>query len=714
MVKKSIMKKLKILLGDPRHFTVGVHSSFVPINIGYIASFLKNEIKDIDIEIELEVDPEKIFSKLDKWKPDILGLSNYVWNSSLSNWICEYAKKVNQTTLCILGGPEFPAGTGNRKIENTSKEPTYDKCLSYMIERPAVDYFAFADGEVAFLEIVNKFIEKKFSLNLMQDKNESIKGCVSLSKDKKELLVGEYISRIGMLGSVKAEGRDIIPSPYLNGMLDKFLDGTFQPAFETSRGCPFLCTFCDQGIDESKITAFSTQRSAEEIMYVGSKVAKVKNGIKTIYMFDSNWGLYQKDVDLADHIAKVIEKYNWPEFIYCSTPKSKRENLIKIDDKVKNRVGIGLPMQSMDTNVLNKVKRENLAHQHQVDHIKAIEKRGKTANTDLIIPLPGETEESYFAGLKFLINNGVVTNTWSLMMLCGAELGRDEAIKKYAMKSKFRIIPKGFGNYCGKNIFEVEQVCVATNTMNYESFLKCRQHSFVLKVVSQQIFTPIKKLAERFDISWYDVTRGVDNLLKDKNFKCKFKEIYDGFCKESVTECFDTKEEVVAFYNKKENYESLMQGDIGENLIEKYVGKTILYYNDLTTILFLVIRNILSSNLKNDSNSIINSAEKWLKNLYMIDEIFNDEKSLEIDNHVELKIDFDFPKWLLKNHLPFDKFKNKCTYKINYDIDKVRYYRNARKNYDKNYNKIRSIARFVRGYMSRGASNFEKEFQKIN
>jgi len=714
MVKKSIMKKLKILLGDPRHFTVGVHSSFVPINIGYIASFLKNEIKDIDIEIELEVDPEKIFSKLDKWKPDILGLSNYVWNSSLSNWICEYTKKVNQSTLCILGGPEFPAGTGNRKIENTSKEPTYDKCLSYMIERPAVDYFAYADGEVVFLEIVKKFIEKEFSLNLLQDKNEPIKGCVSLSKDKKELLVGEYISRIGMLGSVKAEGRDIIPSPYLNGMLDKFLDGTFQPAFETSRGCPFLCTFCDQGIDESKIAAFSTKRSAEEIMYVGSKVAKVKNGIKTIYMFDSNWGLYQKDVDLADHIAKVIEKYNWPEFIYCSTPKSKRENLIKIDDKVKNRVGIGLPMQSMDTNVLNKVKRENLALQHQVDHIKAIEKRGKTANTDLIIPLPGETEETYFAGLKFLINNGVVTNTWSLMMLCGAELGRDEAIKKYGMKSKFRIIPKGFGNYRGKNIFEIEQVCVATNTMNFESFLKCRQHSFVIKVISQQIFTPIKKLTEKFGISWYDVTRGVDNLLKDGNYKGKFKEIYDGFCKESVTECFDTNEEVVAFYNKEKNYESLMQGDIGENLIEKYVGKTILYYNDLTTILFLVIRDKLASNLKNESNSIINSAEKWLKNLYMIEEIFNDEKSLKIDNQVELRIDFDFPKWLSKSHLPFDKFKNKCTYKINYDIEKVKYYRDTRKNYDKNYNKIRSIARFVRGYMSRGASNFEKEFRKIN
>ena len=30
------MNKVKILLGDPRHNTVGAHSNFVPINIGYI------------------------------------------------------------------------------------------------------------------------------------------------------------------------------------------------------------------------------------------------------------------------------------------------------------------------------------------------------------------------------------------------------------------------------------------------------------------------------------------------------------------------------------------------------------------------------------------------------------------------------------------------------------------------------------------------------
>ena len=40
------MKNIKVLLSDPRHDTVGTHSSYIPINIAYIAAYLKHNIKD--------------------------------------------------------------------------------------------------------------------------------------------------------------------------------------------------------------------------------------------------------------------------------------------------------------------------------------------------------------------------------------------------------------------------------------------------------------------------------------------------------------------------------------------------------------------------------------------------------------------------------------------------------------------------------------------
>ena len=113
------MKKLKILLCDPRHSTIGAHSNYVPIGIGYIGSYIKEQIKSVDKDIKLTIDPDETLNLLKQWKPDIVALSNYIWNASISNLICEEAKKINSNTLCILGGPEFPAGTGQRFIKNT-------------------------------------------------------------------------------------------------------------------------------------------------------------------------------------------------------------------------------------------------------------------------------------------------------------------------------------------------------------------------------------------------------------------------------------------------------------------------------------------------------------------------------------------------------------------------------------------------------------------
>ena len=70
-----------------------------------------------------------------------------------------------------------------------------------------------------------------------------IDGCVFLdpksNNTKPKLITGKYLERIKDL--------DEIPSPYLNGMMDKFFDGKLTPFLETNRGCPFTCSFCHTG-----------------------------------------------------------------------------------------------------------------------------------------------------------------------------------------------------------------------------------------------------------------------------------------------------------------------------------------------------------------------------------------------------------------------------------------------------------------------------------
>ena len=219
-----------------------------------------------------------------------------------------------------------------------------------------------------------------------------------------------------------------------------------------------------------------------------------------------------------------MEKYDWPQFIVTHTTKVNWERSIKISDKLKSRVEFGLSMQSLNWDTLKDIKRSNWTKQQYIDFTKKMHRRGKAVASEMIIPLPFETEETYFKGIKFLMDQNVRAATYTLMMLSGTELGRDAAIKKYSMKSKFRVLPKQFGEYCGEKIFEIEKICVATNSMSYKSYLNCRNYSFILQILGHEIFIPIYKLTQKLGINWYDFSRSVNDVLKKKNFKGKFKD----------------------------------------------------------------------------------------------------------------------------------------------------------------------------------------------
>ena len=98
---------LKILFGDLRHGTIGYHSATMPLAVSFLAtyteSFLKNKVKT-----KIFIEPEKLISSIQKDKPDVIALSNYVWNCDLGKYIFEDSEELNHNVISIAGGPEFP------------------------------------------------------------------------------------------------------------------------------------------------------------------------------------------------------------------------------------------------------------------------------------------------------------------------------------------------------------------------------------------------------------------------------------------------------------------------------------------------------------------------------------------------------------------------------------------------------------------------------
>ena len=90
---------------------------------------------------------------------------------------------------------------------------------------------------------------------------------------------------------------DFLPSPYLGGMLDRFLDQDMIPIFETNRGCPISCSFCVWGISAlNKLKTFSLDRVCEELEYV----THYGKHFPHIYFADANFKILERDVQIAE------------------------------------------------------------------------------------------------------------------------------------------------------------------------------------------------------------------------------------------------------------------------------------------------------------------------------------------------------------------------------------------------------------------------------
>ena len=221
-----------------------------------------------------------------------------------------------------------------------------------------------------------------------------------------------------------------------------------------------------------------------------------------------------------------------------------------------------MAIQSMTEEVLKNIKRDNISSDTYYQYQKRFHSMGSTTNSDMIVPLPGETFHTHLAGVKKLFDLGVDDmKNHNMRMLPGSELYSSEMRKKYNFKTKFRLIHGDSGYYKtpdGNEIksFELEESLRSTNTMSEEDVFKLREIHFLIEFVwNFQVYSDLLKLAKKFQINQLDI---ILNFLKNgkKNKELiKFWKLFDRFSKD---EWFNSREEAERFFSDKKNFNDLI------------------------------------------------------------------------------------------------------------------------------------------------------------
>ena len=318
-----------------------------------------------------------------------------------------------------------------------------------MNEFPEVDVYITEEGEIGFANIVENVLKIRNQEKIRSSISaKPVDSCIVRNKD------GNYqFSNT----SERIRNLEDIPSPYLTRLMDKFFDGQLDPIIQTSRGCPFKCTYCVDGSHlVNKVNRYNLERIKKELEYIAQHVP---DKITTLGISDLNFGMHKGDLEICDAIIEIQKRYNYPHIVGAATGKNSKERIIETIKRLSGSLVLTLSVQSMDKQVLNNIKRDNISEKDIIDLAPTIKNSGLQTKAEVILGLPGDNYEAHTYTLKTLLDAEIdEILVFSCMLLPGSELYPHEERKKWNLKSKHRILPRDFAKLSnGKIILETEE-----------------------------------------------------------------------------------------------------------------------------------------------------------------------------------------------------------------------------------------------------------------
>lgn len=214
-----------------------IHSNLAVYSLRAYAKDYQDQIVIGEYTINNRVD--YILEQIYKAKPDVLCFSCYIWNMDyVEKLITEYHK------LC----PEVPIWVGGPEVSYEVE--------TFLAEHPQVTGVMIGEGERTFKQLCRYYVNRTGSL-------EEIRGIAFRDQDSGKTIFTPVQEPMNM--------SDI---PFCYDHIENFENRIIY--YESSRGCPFNCSYCLSSIDKKLRFRDMELVKKELAFFIGKKVPQVK------------------------------------------------------------------------------------------------------------------------------------------------------------------------------------------------------------------------------------------------------------------------------------------------------------------------------------------------------------------------------------------------------------------------------------------------------
>ncbi|MFC1760943.1 B12-binding domain-containing radical SAM protein [Planctomycetota bacterium] len=426
---------------------------YLPYTVGMLQAYAQRHLPQPEnfhfmIPVFYRISVNEAVARLSE--AQIVCFSTYVWNIRLSLAIAAALKAQNPDVVTVFGGPQIP----DKDTE------------TFLRENPCVDLACHGEGEQVFLAVLENYHTRTWqqvpSLCYLDDNNCFVQTV-----------------RCGRITDMTE-----IPSPFLTGVFDPLLSAhpevEWVGLWETNRGCPFTCAYCDWGSQtKNRVVA----RDIEEVYCEADWFSDHR--IEFIFCCDANFSLLARDLDIVRRIADNKKRWMYPKALSVQSTKNFTETSYAIYELMGEAglsKGVSLSLQSVHPGTLTAIRRQNIPAEVFREAQHRLSGLGIETFTDIILPLPEETYGSFVDGVCATIENGQHNRIQfnNLSILPNALMGDPDYQRTYEFETVETDIVNIHGQFTSDNpLYEKQKLVIATAAMPQVDWVHTRVFSWM-------------------------------------------------------------------------------------------------------------------------------------------------------------------------------------------------------------------------------------------